>query len=700
MKFLSIFIAVSMITVIFSQVGQAAQGDIRLTPVDSSLAPSQSFDIDLYLDTGGSDIGAFNMYLDFDASDITVDTSSGDDGLSLGVDATNYSIMANPDDIANGHYRFAGICAQNCANVGEVHLLTIHLKTTAGFDSGSSNLSIRVNELANELGATISTGDLTGATITSNVVDTTEPFRSDISPNSDLVSGTTETEISLTTDENASCKYDTDAGVDYDSMSTTFTTTGSNDHSSTVTGLTDGNIYTYYVRCEDESSNTNADDTTISFTVVSDVSVPIRTSFAPTGILSSGTTQATLSMTTNENATCKYDTDAGVDYDSMATTFTTTGATVHSIMVTGLSSDTSYNYYVRCIDANNNVNTTDSAISFAVAAVSSGGGGGGGSTDTSPPVISNGTPSGNLAHGTTETTVAVQTNENSVCKYSTDVNIDYSDMPITLTTIGGTAHSITVEGLVSGSSYNYYILCRNTQGLITGEDYIVAFSILDELGNVPDPVPVPVINSVPDLVIDPVAPLQAEFKPVTLSIKDKGMYGKLKGKILLKVEDNGRAYYIHPQTESGFYLGRPRDAFNVMREQGVGITTIDLEKIPFGLDRLVGEDTDGDGLPDLFEGAIGTDKDKVDTDGDGYSDKDELASGYSPLGGGELASDEAFTGKHAGKIFLQVEGSGEAWYIHQGKRYYLGRPDGAFEIMRYLSLGISNNDFDRFSSEE
>lgn len=54
----------------------------------------------------------------------------------------------------------------------------------------------------------------------------------------------------------------------------------------------------------------------------------------------------------------------------------------------------------------------------------------------------------------------------------------------------------------------------------------------------------------------------------------------------------------------------------------------------------------------------------------------------------------------AGRILLQVEAHGEAWYVypHNGRRYYLGRPADAFAIMRALSLGISNADFARVQS--
>jgi hypothetical protein len=48
----------------------------------------------------------------------------------------------------------------------------------------------------------------------------------------------------------------------------------------------------------------------------------------------------------------------------------------------------------------------------------------------------------------------------------------------------------------------------------------------------------------------------------------------------------------------------------------------------------------------------------------------------------------------AGRIFLQVESDGEAYYVNpvNMKMYYLGRPADAFRIMQELSLGITNLD--------
>ena len=58
-----------------------------------------------------------------------------------------------------------------------------------------------------------------------------------------------------------------------------------------------------------------------------DTTPPVRSSGAPTGALAAGTTQTSLSLATDENATCRYATTAGVAYGSMPSTFATTGGT-------------------------------------------------------------------------------------------------------------------------------------------------------------------------------------------------------------------------------------------------------------------------------------------------------------------------------------------------------------------------------------
>jgi len=74
----------------------------------------------------------------------------------------------------------------------------------------------------------------------------------------------------------------------------------------------------------------------------SDTTPPVLSNGAPSGTLASGTTQANLTLTTDETATCKYATSSGVVYASMTHTFTTTNSTSHSTPVSGLSDGTTY----------------------------------------------------------------------------------------------------------------------------------------------------------------------------------------------------------------------------------------------------------------------------------------------------------------------------------------------------------------------
>ncbi len=126
-----------------------------------------------------------------------------------------------------------------------------------------------------------------------------------------------------------------------------------------------------------------------------------------------------------------------------------------------------------------------------------------------------------------------------------------------------------------------------------------------------------------------------------------GFADGLSGYILLQVEKNGEAWYVYPGNNKRYYLGRPADAFKIMRELGLGIAEADFQKIAQA------------GMP--VEGDL------------------------------ELAR------RLAGKIVIQTEKNGEAWYVYPKdlKKYYLGRPADAFKIMRELGLGISTEDLAR-----
>src|SRR5437879_5230181 len=99
--------------------------------------------------------------------------------------------------------------------------------------------------------------------------DTTPPGRTDGSPTGTLPARTTSTTLSLNTDEAATCRYSTTAGVAYTRMKNTFSSTGGTSHATSVGGLEDGSTFTFYVRCRDLSRNANPDDYSIRFSVQS-----------------------------------------------------------------------------------------------------------------------------------------------------------------------------------------------------------------------------------------------------------------------------------------------------------------------------------------------------------------------------------------------------------------------------------------------
>jgi chitodextrinase len=129
--------------------------------------------------------------------------------------------------------------------------------------------------------------------------DTTPPFRSNGSPSGSLPAGTTFAALSLATNENATCKYATMGGVSYVSMPNTFSTMGGTSHATTVSGLTDGAAYSYYIKCIDHAGNVNTTDFLISFDVgLEDITPPTVSITSPVnGATVSGTVTVSVDAT-------------------------------------------------------------------------------------------------------------------------------------------------------------------------------------------------------------------------------------------------------------------------------------------------------------------------------------------------------------------------------------------------------------------
>lgn len=96
-----------------------------------------------------------------------------------------------------------------------------------------------------------------------------------------------------------------------------------------------------------------------------------------------------------------------------------------------------------------------------------------------PPIRSNGLPSGVLSHGNSAIELSLNTNEIATCRYATTTNVVYAAMTETFTAVGGTLHTKVVTGHVDNTSYSYYVRCADVGGTENTDDYEIAFSLED-----------------------------------------------------------------------------------------------------------------------------------------------------------------------------------------------------------------------------
>jgi len=144
------------------------------------------------------------------------------------------------------------------------------------------------------------------------------------------------------------------------------------------------------------------------------------------------------------------------------------------------------------------------------------------------------------------------------------------------------------------------------------------------------------------------------FNPFILTATKKTTYqnqeqkpsSNLNGYILLQVESHGEAWYVNPADGKRYYMKDGPTAYEMMRKFGLGITDVDLTKVP--------------------------------------QEK-------------EVNNNPSLVNRLKGKILLQVQQHGEAWYINPktGYRYYMKDGEAAYNLMRFHSLGITNKDLEK-----
>ena len=344
--------------------------------------------------------------------------STTSSAVSVSVDNTAPTITSVSSDKAAGSYAAGEVIdidvvfSENVTSTGNV---TVTLETgdtdrtctftVSSASTGACNYTVQAGDNALDLSATISgtiadavgnsMSNFTPATgLASNealVIDTAVPVRGSGAPSGTLSTGATSTDLTLTTDESATCKYSTSAGAAYASIANTFGTTGGTSHSTTVSGLEPG-THNYYVRCRDGSANTNLDDLTISFSTASsysltrsDATPPIISDALPLeAIYEPNTEKVTINLVTNEQASCRY---SIIDqhYDSMPFSLSAVNNS-HSASIAVIPGSV-HKYFIGCRDSAGNITPVNALVSFRVQTETNNE-----SNQTPPPVLSENQP--------------------------------------------------------------------------------------------------------------------------------------------------------------------------------------------------------------------------------------------------------------------------------------------------------------------
>lgn len=277
---------------------------------------------------------------------------------------------------------------------------------------------------------------------TCTTADLTPPILSSLQCSNITPSSAT---VTWTTDENSGSwvDYGLIAGPPYGSSagaSTPLVTA----HSVGLTGLTAATTYYYRARSMDASGNEGTSlAATCTTTSPPDSVPPVISGISVTSITG---TSATVSWTTNENATTwtDYGLVAGPPYAS------TDGAaiplvTAHSVNLTGLTSATTYHYRVRSADAaSNDAVSTDATFT---------------TLDITPPVISSVQSSGITSSAAT---VTWTTNESSNSRVDYGTTVTYGSNTASGAMV--TSHSVNLTGLLPDTTYHYKVTSADAAG--------------------------------------------------------------------------------------------------------------------------------------------------------------------------------------------------------------------------------------------
>ena len=231
----------------------------------------------------------------------------------------------------------------------------------------------------------------------------------------------------------------------------TWTSTGSTAPSTTVTGLTNGQSYTFRVRAVNSAGASAASGSRTATPTTTEPEAPESLRFTP------GDQQVTLRWRAPTNDGGEPITHYEYEQDGSGT-WVSTGGTATSHTVTGLNNGQTYTFRVRAVNA---LGSGAAVTLEATPSPSTGGGGGGGDDEPREPPPS--APENLLAEGgdgqVTLTWEAPEDDDDAITDY--EYRIDGKGLWIS---IGSTDTTYTVTGLVNGTGYTFEVRAVNRIG--------------------------------------------------------------------------------------------------------------------------------------------------------------------------------------------------------------------------------------------
>ena len=248
---------------------------------------------------------------------------------------------------APGNYNYFVRCADIAGNAVATSAKISFAYVLPAQSSGSSGSS----------GSSSSAG-ISSPLVSPPVLDKTPPVISDALPAGDVFDE--KVQISVTTDEKSSCKYDI-AATDYGSMENFLESDGTGTFHSKEVSISAAGNYAYYVNCKDDAGNEAEQSTAIKFNYIQGEPGPVISEIAPEGTVYQG--EIMLTAVTGVPAVCRY---SGEDreFEEMTDLFSVSDDGLHQSAMITLSDYGNYNYHIRCRDEKGNTQGSYAAVSF------------------------------------------------------------------------------------------------------------------------------------------------------------------------------------------------------------------------------------------------------------------------------------------------------------------------------------------------